>query len=286
MILIAGIEGFLGSRLAQTIQSRGFKVYGTINQSEPKEPREGIIYLNHKQTNLDLEIPEFDVVINAVGYYGKTNSIYDLSKNITSNSASTLDLLKFITKQTKTVINLSSYFEFAPNPPGTTLSQYSASKILGRSTLENFCKNAEVKFVSCVLYDNYSEDLRRGKLIDQLVTAANQGTRIRINNFNNKMNLIYVNDLVEIIADISEYEHKSLNSIFQIKSGQVFSVREIINLINSISVNQLIVESREKNSSVYSIHEVWNSAPDWIGPAKLKNFEDFLTGGVLTGKSN
>jgi GDP-6-deoxy-D-talose 4-dehydrogenase len=276
MILIAGVEGFLGARIARIMQSRGFKVYGTIRHDLPKDPQPGIVYLKHKQVNLDSKVPEFEVVINAVGYYGKSNSIKDLSENIKSNCTSNLDLIKFITNKTKTVINLSSYFEFAPNPPGIPLNQYAASKILGRTILENFCKNLNVNLVSCVLYDNFSEDLRRGKLIDQLIIAANENQIMTINNFENQMDLIYVNDLIEIIAEITEQEHKSLISVYQIKSGQVFSVREIVNLINSISTKQLRIQVPEIKIRSDSIKKIWKSAPDWKSQVRLKTFKDYL----------
>lgn len=277
MILIAGIEGFLGTRIAKTMQSRGFKVYGTIRDDLPKKPQKGIIYLKHKESNQKLEVPEFDIVINAIGYYGKSNSIEDLRKNLISNSLSTLDLVKFITTKTKTVINLSSYFEFAPNPPGIPFNQYAASKILGRSILENLCKDLRVNLVSCVLYDNFSEDLTRGKLVDRLIIAANENQKIIINNFENKMDLIYLDNLIDTIAEISEHVHKSLISVYQIKSGKVFSVREIIRLINSISGNQLRVEQPQVNLSGNSIEKIWNSAPDWKSQVKLKRLEDYLS---------
>ena len=271
-ILVIGSNGFLGSRIKKKLEMSGLDVLGSSRSLIGSNLESLVIEkVSESQSN------DFEVIINASGNYSNSNKIEDLAKNIESNTLMSLQIAKLVTKATKKVINLGSYFEYAPTIPGKSWSQYALSKALGRITLEEYFHEKDTKFVSCILYDNYCEDISRRKFVDQLIYSIKNNFTLKVTDLNHQMDLINTDYLVDRIIEISLSRSESQENQYQIRSGEVFSTGEIIALAKECSgkdVTYELVDSRRTRSECYPI---WNCATDWEIKYTGEGFSNFLT---------
>jgi nucleoside-diphosphate-sugar epimerase len=275
-ILVAGGQGFIGSRLITELKVKGHEVFATVRNLGKSHLIAGVTYFDIEDFN-STKIPDFKTIINAAGYYSNSSVLSELTTNINSNVMFPLKLAKFITKYTESFVNLDSYLEFAPVLPGIPWSQYSASKILGRKTLEDFCVDQNVKYISCVLYDNYSENLTRRKFLDQLIIAANDREVLTVNNYVHNMDLIYIYDLIDAIIEIAVFGHSEMISRYQIRSKKSFTIKELILIADKIVGKKLRVKLAENKPDALIVSKIWDSAQDWPGTKISTDVEQFLT---------
>jgi nucleoside-diphosphate-sugar epimerase len=219
---------------------------------------------------------KFTKIINASGHYSNKPTLNEFKANSYSNALLPLQIIELISSETKLVVNLNSYLEFAPLPAGSTWSQYAASKILGRKTLEEYCISQNINFVSCILYDNYSEDLSRAKFLDQLIYAVRDRKSLSVSNTNHKMDLIYINDLIESIIEISEFDYTNNVNSYQIRSGQVYSIKELISTIGKLTGTVPRIEFDHQISNKLVVSKIWDSAPNWQIKKSTLSIEDYL----------
>ena len=274
-ILVVGGFGFIGSRIMKILKGKGFEAYSTcrnLNNMEISRDFDSLVI----EGNVSRESIDFDVIINAAGFYSNSRSLADIQKNIESNASLTIDIAKFISPKTKRLVHLSSYFEYAPNLSGHVWSQYAASKILGRITLEKICMSLSTQFVSCVLYDNYCEDLSRGKFVDHLIKSCWSNSEFTVYNLNNEIDLIDLEYLVEKIIEVAVDPIRDSSTTFQIRSNEVFTTGEIIEMAKKIKKVRIIQEEINQNESPPKATGIWDSAPDWPSSRVSKHFQDYL----------
>ena len=277
-ILVVGSAGFIGSRIFKSIESKGLDVYAGIRKRREIAPAENNHSISVYKKDQKIET-EFEVIINASGNYSNSSDLEELKRNIESNSLSAVEIAKLITPKTRRVVHLSSYFEFSPTLPGKPLSQYTASKILGRVTLEKFCNNLSTQFISCVLYDNYCEDLSRGKFVDQLIIACRKKEEFIVRNMHQKMDLIDLDYLVEKIIEVSLSTNDFPLNAIQIRSREVFTTGEIVKLAQDISDFKCVYRQDIANpkTATDKLTDIWDSAPDWPTSKAANCFQSYLS---------
>ena len=272
-ILVVGSSGFLGSRIVRVLREKGHTVYGSIRG-------EFLKIENLTNTNSDESIRtkdlEFEVIINAAGNYSNSNQLEELFINIRSNALLPLQIAEFITSATSRVIQLASYFEFAPKEQGEIWSQYAASKTLGRVSLMRYCDPLTTELITCVLYDNYCDDLSRRKFVDQLILSIRKEENLRINNLKKKIDLIDTSLLIERIVEVALTTHPLIENTYQIRSHEVYSIQSIVSLAQEITGGKVRYSVSEMSEFDKKTNEVWDSAPDWCITSNQQIFPAYL----------
>lgn len=276
MILVVGSQGFIGSRLLMTLKNKGHEVFGSSRNGTVTNAVQGISYLNFSEIQGLKELPEFEIIINAAGNYSNSRSLDQLNANIGANSGLLVDIARLITPRTQKVLQLGSYLEFAPNPPGIPWSQYAASKLLGRVTLQDYCRDLPTDFISCILYDNYCEDLSRGKFVDQVINSIRNGSTLTLQNTKHQMDLIYVDDLIESLISVSLSLDPDNETIYQIRTRDVYTTESIISMAQELSGGRLKTKYLSDEARGLVVKSVWESAKDWKEMNISFNLETFL----------
>ena len=275
MILVAGSEGFIGRRITLALQDKGFEVWGTSNAKPTDSRLSSIPIVTLSESGIVRKTPDFEIIINAIGNYSNSSEYINLKKNIDSNSLAPLLVTRFANEATRNFLHIGSYFEFAPLSKTISSSQYTLSKILGRKSIEQYFTNSSTNFIGCILYDNYCEDLSRGKLLDQLILMSQGKQPISINNLKNQINLTHLDDVVEGIVEMALSKMYAKKTNLQIKYPKTHSVREIVEMVQEITQLRLIT-TEHKQKNLENLEEIWDCAPNWDMKFRSESLEDYL----------
>lgn len=263
-ILLVGGNGFIGSRLFTTLCEANFQV--TIASRNPKPNQIKL----QPWSQFKVEPNQFDIIINAAGKYGvqeteeERKSTFEANVGVCASIGLSLHLVN------KGLINLSSYFELLNPDTNLGKTYYVKSKTLGNNLLDFWCSINQKHYSRVILFDNYDENLSRGKLLDQLIKSSLTGQSINIRNTQNAINLLSLNGVTNSITRIVESYKTSAPKVgrIEIKNFTSYKILDLLNRIQRFSGERIsftdLKEAQdlelqnvifEKNHYQLSIHE-------------------------------
>jgi CDP-paratose synthetase len=273
-VLLTGSRGFIGSVLKAHLQKKGYQVIGTHRISQVSAPDE--ILLRPFET-IELEKHgNISAVIHLAGKYSTSGSLEDTAKMFESNVGLTASVLELVKAKGIPILAAGSFFEKSKeldlNLSPYVLAKSSARKILKYETLQS-----DIKVGIVFLYDNYSNNLGRGKFLDQVIKAAITGGKISGSSGHQVIDLMHIFDVCEALERaLWTLENGELNYIeMQARSHKSHTLRQAAALIED-RVGREIVEWGVLPDRCNSIFSLWNSAPDVPNFQPKVELEDFL----------
>ena len=238
-ILITGASGFIGKHLIPKLINEGFEV----------------IEINRKDGDVANEItwekfPQSDLVIHLAGKSFVPDSWQDPGTFIKCNLLGTVSALNYCRKHNAGLIFLSSYLYGNPtylpipeNAPLLDANPYALSKHLAEDVCQFFSRNFNIDITIFRPFNVYGPYQSRDFLIPSIIRQIKNNEPIKVKDLEPKRDYIYINDLVSaIIAAVKN--HKGFH-IYNMGSGTSYSVKELINEIQSVMGSQLDVYSEE-----------------------------------------
>ncbi|MEM2159934.1 MAG: NAD-dependent epimerase/dehydratase family protein [Candidatus Nitrosotenuis sp.] len=240
-ILITGSSGFIGTQVVEKLAQ-----YQTITDS------------NGKRTDLRVReqvvrIDPADVVIHLGGKTPQEELKW--SEYFDNNTSGTLNVLEYcMQKKVKKMIYVSSYVYGKPehcpideDHPINPHNAYAESKYLGERLCQFYCSQSDLSVIILRPFNIFGESMRGGFLIPNLVDASKTNNRITIINKKSKRDFLHIDDFVELILKVKDYNAKF--EIFNVGSGESHSFEEIIEKIEKFSSKKLNVDYQEDNKS-------------------------------------
>jgi nucleoside-diphosphate-sugar epimerase len=267
-ILLIGGKGFIGSRLISSLVSANNKVIVASRNPGPNQLK--VV----SGEALEIAPNEFDLVINAAGKYGVKQTEDEINLTFEANVGVCTSISRSVSLISKGVINLGSYFEVLPMESPNRNIYYTKSKVIGNDILQSACDSSKKYYSRIILFDNYNEDLSRGKILDKIIQGARTKELININNVESLLNLLSTNQISESITKIVESFKTSqvLVGRVDIKNQNTYKILDLIKLVESFSgrklhftnldqkldfeVQKLILEKKESPNSFNLIDEV------------------------------
>jgi len=245
-ILVTGSNGFIGRQVIKR-----------LNKSEVISDS-----INTKRINLQnleevMKLNRSDIVIHLGG---KTQKELDWNDYFINNVIGTLNILEYcIRKNVKKIIFVSTYVygnpKYSPvdekhviNPHNT----YTKSKYLAEKLCELYSKNFDLNVTILRPFNIFGKTLPNGFLISNLLKSVKTDEKITIVNKNSKRDFLYVDDFVDVILNIKDYDFKF--EIFNIGSGISYSFNEIIKKIEKITSKKINLDY--KNNKKIFIKEI------------------------------
>ena len=246
-ILITGVAGFIGSKVAERFIDEGFHVYGVDDLSSGKEKNipKGLEFIK-----LDLsEGKKFSILPRnckiilhlagqSSGEISFDNPILDLKKN----TLSTINLINYgVSNKSERIVYASSMSVYGnynkkklkENFMLKPLSCYGAGKLASENYLEIYKK--KISYVSLRMFNVYGpgqnlENLRQGMVSIYLAQAIKNAEINVRGSLNRVRDFIYIDDVVNIWFKASSLTN-ILNQKFNVGTSKSIKVRELINLL-------------------------------------------------------
>jgi len=237
-IFVTGSSGFIGSKIVEKLSKS--KVLTDSDNSKR---------IDLRNINEVLKIDSADIVIHLGGKIPskelKWNDYFD------NNVSGTLNILEYcIKKKVKKLIYVSSYVygnpEYCPideNHPINPHNAYSESKFLGEQLCKFYCDKSDLSVIILRPFNIFGESMNEGFLLTNLINATKTEKNITIINKNSKRDFLYIDDFVDLILKIKDYDCKF--EIFNVGTEISFSFNEIVKKIEGLTSKKLNPEYLE-----------------------------------------
>ena len=242
-ILITGSSGFIGKRIVKKLDK--FEIITDSNDSEH------IDLQNREQV---MKLDSADIVVHLGG---KTpQSELKWSEYFDNNVIGTLNLLEYcIQKKVKKMIYVSSYVygnpKYSPIDENHSISPHNAyteSKYLGERLCEFYCNRSDLSLIILRPFNIFGESMKEGFLITNLINSIKTGKKVTIINKSSKRDFLYVDDFVDLIVKLIDYNFKF--EVFNVGAGESYSFEEIIKKIEKITSCKMNV-NYEENKEIF-----------------------------------
>ena len=237
-ILVTGSSGFIGTQVVKRLHK--LQVITDSHNSE---------HINLQNRDEVMELESADLVIHLGGKTPKKELGWE--EYFMNNVIGTLNVLEYcIQKKIKKLIYVSSYVygnpKYCPIDEGHPVNPHNAyteSKYLGERLCEFYCNGTDLNLIILRPFNIFGESLRDGFMITNLINSVKTGKKLIITNKDSKRDFLYVDDFVDLILKIKDYDCKF--EIFNVGTGISFSFDQITKKIEYITSKKLNIEYEE-----------------------------------------
>ena len=231
-ILVTGSSGFIGSKVIEKLDKS--QIITDSNNSKR---------IDLQNVNEVLKIDSADIVIHLGGKIpSKELQWKDYFNN---NVSGTFNILEYcIKKKVKKLIYISSYVygnpEYCPideNHPINPHNAYSASKFYGEQLCKHYCDKSDLSVIILRPFNIFGESMNEGFLLTNLINSLKTGEKNIIINKNSKRDFLHIDDFVDLILKIKDYDCKF--EIFNAGSEISLSFEDIIKKIEYLTSKKL-----------------------------------------------
>ena len=276
-VLITGITGFVGSRLAIKLTDDGCVVAGLVRQNNKRENE----YLYGYEGT-------FASVKNAIDIF-KPQVIIHLATTYFSDDANTIDgiastnisLPLFLFEATRNssikIICAGSYWQFGNKGDSSPIDVYAASKTAADHIVEYYALKENRLAVILYFYGTYGSHDERGKILDYMLQSIVIGKKLKLSPGNQKLNLVHIDDVVRALQIIVMDEDLTSGKVhkFGVYSDTSYTLREIISICQeyynrTVKVEFGAVPYRERE--LMEPQYPYPMVPGWNQRVMLKDF--------------
>jgi nucleoside-diphosphate-sugar epimerase len=269
-ILLVGVNGYLGSELAISLNALSHKVFRGVskarNPGEIEIPLYGMV---------DLSQSDFpDLVIDVSNRYIPNENPDSLRKMENSIIGVASTLCNSNEKWKVDILQGTSYLQYC-SPDKQPWNHYADIRNTALKMLQDSAINSKSNLFEFVLHDTYGE-VRREKFLDLCIKAVS-GPKVKAGDGNSVINLTHVRDISNFIsqkvhkAGLSESNYKR----WSIRSDETYNLRELVNLIEEISGVSGIAEWGSSTQTRRQVVQLWNipeSNPEFKNTVKLQSW--------------
>ena len=276
-IVVLGSSGYIGSNFIHFLYNKKIPFKAMIHSQKLSvncEVFNGDI-LNKK--TLENNISSDDMIVNFVGQIDN-----DVSKFIDINIKGILNLLNIaIKKKPKKIILISSINVYGNSDTPSTESdqlfpktQYGLIKLLTEKICENYASLHNLNITILRLAHVYGPS-KNNEIISNIISSLYDPNYELIlnNNGNQQRDFLYIEDVINGIISAIKTNHKGFN-IFNISSGQRYSLNQIIEMIAKISgksVNVKYISQHKDENSIWANNFLAKEKLDFL--PKIELFE-------------
>lgn len=255
-ILVTGANGFVGKLLCKALKQANHDVIEL--QSIAGDITKAMTWEN---------IPAAEILIHLAAKTFVPDSWKDPAIFMQTNAQGTLLALEYCKKHGARMVFISSYLYGNPEilPIPETAKTFTPNPYaLSKKTAEEYCKfYADAFQVNSVIirpFNLYGFGQSDNFLIPEIILQVLKGDQVKVKDLEPKRDYIYIDDFIDAILKCTQIKQFE---IFNIGSGESYSVGELIQMIQAIcGTNLPVISSAEKRPA-----EIMNTIAD-ISKAK------------------
>ena len=233
-ILVTGHEGVIASHLIKKLTNCEI-IIDSINGKR--------IDLQNNE-----EVMKIEPVDTVIHLGGKTEKGLEWKEYFENNIIGTLNILKYcIKKNIKKIIFVSSYVygnpKYSPIDEQHQISPhnlYTKSKFLAEELCKIYSEKYKLNVIILRPFNIFARSMNKNYLISNLIESINTKKTVTITNRTSKRDFLYIDDFIELILKIKDYDFKY--EIFNVGSGISYSFDEVIEIIEKNTSKKLNLE--------------------------------------------
>lgn len=237
-VLVTGHKGFIGSHLfSRLIEESNLNNYDVITS-------EGI---NLQESTNVKKIPKVSLIVHLAAKTYIPDSFLKPEEYYQNNILSTLNILEKAKADGARVIFLSTYIYGVPKylpvdeiHPSNPMNPYTQSKLICEQLCEAYSRDFSLNVAILRPFNIYGPGQASNFFIPTIISQINSAT-ISLHDPKPKRDYIFINDLIDVIMLFVNQKFKGFE-IFNVGTGESYSVEEVVDLILKFSKSKASVE--------------------------------------------
>ena len=265
-ILITGATGFIGKNLLKILSKKNYEIK-IISRKKVENDEKNISIINNDLSNINNFIQEIinfnpEIIIH-LAWEDIPDFSFEKSYLNLNNSIRFLSMIRKFCNIKKIIIS-GSCFELGSSPEGSYSEKdlgeshdfFTWAKQSLKNWLEIDSKKYNYDFLWMRIFYVYGPGQRKESLIPYILTSLNNNLIPNIKALNNKLDFIYIEDVVS--AFVNSIERNCKSGIYNIGTGKSNSVLKVFKEIENImSVNI------SKSNNIFNLNKEYNSIHFW-----------------------
>ena len=213
--------------------------------------------INGKRIDLqnNEEVMKIEPVDTVIHLGGKTQKGLEWKEYFENNIIGTLNILEYcVIKKIKKIIFVSSYVygnpKYSPIDEQHQISPhnlYTKSKFLAEELCKIYSEKYKLNVIILRPFNIFARSMNKNYLISNLIESINTKKIVTITNRTSKRDFLYIDDFIELILKIKDYDFKY--EIFNVGSGISHSFDEVIEIIEKNTSKKLNLEYKNDDQS-------------------------------------
>ena len=297
-VVVTGVAGFIGSRVAARMAAEGFEIVGVDDLSSGKQSNVpssiDFIQGNLADTQTISKLPKAaEFVLHLAGQSSGEMSFDDPVADLEKNTISTLNLIRYGIAINASKLVYASSMSVYGNVPDAPISEdehvaplscYGVGKLAAENYLNVFCK--QLPSVSLRMFNVYGPgqdmtNLRQGMVSIYLAQALRSKHIVVKGSLDRFRDFIYIDDVVDAWFRVATLEDIGSNTI-NIATGDRTTVAQVLEAVQSHVVGTTVEVADSTPGDQNGIYADTNRMRSLLGMSDLvkladgiKRFSDF-----------
>lgn len=286
-IFITGATGFIGSNLCRHLLKKGYNVHIGLRKKSDLSNIEDIkndiqIYY---YTNSIFDLASFFTKANIKGVFHLASCFIaehktdEVEKLIDSNVLFGTFLLEAMrVAGVKNLINTGTSWQHYDKEPYNPVCLYAATKEAFDAIIKYYTECEELSCITLKLFDSYSENDTRPKLINVLNQFAVEGKVLDMSEGEQEINLLHVNDICcgyeNAYVLLLKNQNNSLNEQYALAAKEIVTLKKLIEFFNRIAPKKITVNWGLKPYRKREVMKLWSdfqTLPNWEQKISLED---------------
>ena len=246
---ITGHNGFIGKEVAAAVSRASHKIV-------PLDPFLG------GDDGLQIEFKNYHFDLDWILHFASKTSIAESFKDpfVTygNNLDSTIKAMEIAHKSNAAFLFMSSYVYGPPQyvpidekHPVSTTNPYMGSKIACEEICRQLCSMLNIPLIILRGFNIYGDCKIQGRIISDLVSAANNGEQIVLNDPEPLRDYLYIKDFVQLILKIISSGIDN-PGIYNVGFGRSYSNLEVAQIVQKVTSSRLeiVIKSNPRKNDI------------------------------------
>ncbi len=277
-ILVTGITGFIGNRLARELLKYEHEIYAILRNPalKNKYEKKNIKCFVDNNSMADFmkffEREKFDGVVHCASCFLVEHKPEEINDLITSNVLFSTKLLESSVKtNVDWFINTGTFWQHYENKVYSPVDLYAATKQAFESIAMYYMEISEITFVTLKLNDTYGPNDTRPKIFNLLKKIAETGATLGMSQGEQYIDTVYIDDVVGAYVRMIELlqgdnKKRFKGKSFAVSSGNLVKLKELADIFEKVAKRKLNIIWGEKPYRKREVMTPWNKGtriPGW-----------------------
>lgn len=253
-LIVTGSDGFIGRYLKTRLERENYEIV-TFSLSGGQDIR---------RTEDVLGLPKATAVFHLAANTNVPFSFDHPQEVLETNILGTLNILEYCrTQRVKMIFPSTAYVYGVPkslpikeNHPLDAPNAYVESKISGERLCQLYSRCFGIKTIVLRLFNVYGPGQSQPTAINDMIISLLKEGEIRFRDGSPKRDFVFIDDVIEALTVVLDYEPKNGLEVFNVGSGQSCSISELAEMLKEISGNEKVRIIDEKQSRPGDVREV------------------------------
>lgn len=268
--LVTGGTGFIGSNLVKRLICEGWKVHIIVRPTSELVQLNEVIDLIHihiydgsiESLFKIFELSQPTIVLHLASLFLAQHTPRDIAPMIQSNLVFATQLVEtMVANKVYKLINTGTSWQHYENKDYSPVCLYAATKQAFEAILQFYLETTPLQAITLKLFDSYGANDPRQKLFALLEKVAVRQEALAMSPGNQKINLVYIEDIIDAYFVAIEKLVTGLNSShesYAVGSNTTPTLHEIVSIYEEEIGSKLPIAWGERPYREREVMETWN----------------------------